>query len=89
MELQQQIAFAHGDSLVGYELDVLLDSQVDDETWLGRSYADAPEIDGAVYVSGENLEVGAFVPVQIEARDEYDLLGVAVDAGATADLDAG
>ncbi|HBH53019.1 MAG TPA: 30S ribosomal protein S12 methylthiotransferase RimO [Planctomycetaceae bacterium] len=79
MTLQQEIAFAHGDSLVGYELDVLLDAQVDDQTWVGRTFADAPEIDGQVFVEGVDLEVGTFVPVQIEGRQDYDLVGVAVD----------
>jgi ribosomal protein S12 methylthiotransferase len=79
MTLQQQIAFAHGDSLVGYELDVLLDAQVDENTWVGRTFADAPEIDSQVYVEGEGLEIGEFVAVQIEAREDYDLIGVAVD----------
>lgn len=78
MELQQEIAFDYGDSLVGYELDVLLDERVDDETWVGRSFADAPEIDGAVYVKGTDLATGTFVPVQIEARQDYDLVGAAV-----------
>ncbi|HTI50222.1 MAG TPA: 30S ribosomal protein S12 methylthiotransferase RimO, partial [Planctomycetaceae bacterium] len=78
MALQQQIAFEFGDSLVGYELDVLIDGQVDEETWIGRSYADAPEIDGAVYVSGQDLPVGGFLPVAIEARQDYDLVGTAV-----------
>ncbi|MFM8582843.1 MAG: 30S ribosomal protein S12 methylthiotransferase RimO [Planctomycetaceae bacterium] len=81
MELQQRIAFAHGDSLVGYELDVLLDEQVDDTTWVGRTYADAPEIDGQVYVTGHGLEVGQFVPVEVAARQDYDLVGVAVTEG--------
>jgi ribosomal protein S12 methylthiotransferase len=76
MELQQDIAFAFGDSLVGYELDVLLDDRVDDETWTGRSFADAPEIDGAVYVKGSDLAPGTFLPVQIEARQDYDLIGI-------------
>lgn len=75
MELQQQIAFQHGDSLVGYELDVLLDDQVDETTWIGRSFADAPEIDGNVYVTGSGLQVGQLVPVEIAAREDYDLLG--------------
>jgi ribosomal protein S12 methylthiotransferase len=78
MALQQQIAFEFGDSLVGYELDVLIDGQIDDETWIGRSYADAPEIDGAVYVTGKDLPVGEFLPVTIEARQDYDLAGTAV-----------
>ncbi len=78
MELQQQIAFEFGDSLVGYELDVLIDDRFDEETWIGRTYADAPEIDGAIYVKGAGLAPGAMVPVAIEARQDYDLEGSAV-----------
>ena len=78
MLIQQQIAFEHAESLVGYELDVLIDEQIDDQTWLGRSYADAPEIDSNVYVTGTDLEPGQFVPVEIEGREDYDLLGSAV-----------
>jgi len=81
MELQQQIAFEHGQSLVGYELDVMLDGQIDDHTWVGRSYADAPEIDGQVYVRGEGLEVGQMVPTEIVARQDYDLIGVVASEG--------
>jgi ribosomal protein S12 methylthiotransferase len=78
MELQQRIAFEFGDSLVGYELDVLIDDQVDEVTWIGRTFADAPEIDGAIYVKGAGLAPGAMVPVEIEARQDYDLAGTAV-----------
>ena len=78
MLLQQEIAFEHGDSLIGYELDVLIDEQADDNVWIGRSFADAPEIDGNVYVTGTGLEPGKFVPVEIEAREDYDLVGSAV-----------
>ena len=76
MAAQQQIAYDHGDSLIGSELDVLIDSQVDDQFWLGRTYADAPEIDGNVYVSGEGINVGDFVPVEMIERRDYDLVGV-------------
>jgi ribosomal protein S12 methylthiotransferase len=78
MELQQKIAFEFGDSLVGYELDVLVDAQIDDDTWVGRSFADAPEIDGAIYVKGEGVGVGEIVPVEIEGRQDYDLVGSAM-----------
>lgn len=81
MALQQKIAFEYSDSLVGYELDVLLDAQVDAQTWVGRCFADAPEIDCSVFVKGQNLEVGRFVPVEIEARQDYDLVGTAAEAG--------
>ena len=79
MTLQQPIAYNHGDSLIGYELDVLIDGKVDDNVWTGRSFIDAPEIDACTYVSAENLEPGSLVPVEILQRDEYDLIGVAVD----------
>lgn len=77
MELQQQIAFDFTDSLLGYELDVLIDSPVEGEQnlWLGRSYADAPEIDANVIVSGEGLKPGDLVPVVLEARQDYDWVG--------------
>ena len=46
--------------------------------WAGRIYADAPEIDGTVYVqSAEPLEAGSLIPVEITARQEYDLVGTA------------
>jgi len=79
MTLQQSIAFDHADSLIGYELDVLIDGKVDDNVWLGRSFTDAPEIDACTYVSAHNLESGLLVPVEILRRDEYDLIGVAVE----------
>lgn len=88
MTLQQSIAFEHAESLVGYELDVLIDGEVEDNVWVGRSFTDAPEIDACTYVSGENLQPGSLVPVEILRRDEYDLIGVAVDEDAPeADVD--
>ncbi|MCA9048250.1 MAG: 30S ribosomal protein S12 methylthiotransferase RimO, partial [Planctomycetaceae bacterium] len=78
MTLQQQIAFDHADSLIGYELDVLIDDQVKDDLYVGRSFADAPEIDSCVYVSGNDLTVGTLVPVEMVRRDDYDLVGIAV-----------
>lgn len=77
MKLQQAIAFDHAESLIGYELDILIDDQVDENVFLGRSFADAPEIDANVFVSGEGLEIGSMVPVEIVRREDYDLIGVA------------
>jgi ribosomal protein S12 methylthiotransferase len=75
MSLQQQIAFDFGDSLIGYELDCLVDEQVDDNTWAGRLYTDAPEIDSQIFLQGEGIAIGDMVPVEIVGRDEYDLIG--------------
>ena len=47
-----------------------------DEGAIGRSFADAPEIDGAVYLNGEtSLKPGDLVDVVVEEADEYDLWG--------------
>ncbi len=79
MQIQQQIAFEHADSLIGYELDVLIDTQVEEGVWVGRTFADAPEIDSSVIVSGDNLHVGQMVPVEILERQDYDLVGIVSD----------
>ncbi len=80
MEVQQQIAFAWNQAQVGRQLDVLLDSYVPGQrnALLGRSYADAPEIDGVVYVSGEGLAPGQIVPCEVVAAQGYDMIAAAV-----------
>jgi ribosomal protein S12 methylthiotransferase len=77
---QQENAFAWGDARLGQPLEVILDAPVPEApgAFVGRSYADAPEVDGAVYVSGENLAVGQIVPCEVVARRGYDLIGAAV-----------
>lgn len=79
MEVQQEIAFAWNDSQRGRRLDILIEAQIPDEpnAWIGRSYADAPDVDGVVYVTGEGLAAGNMVECEIVARQEYDLIGVA------------
>jgi ribosomal protein S12 methylthiotransferase len=80
MEVQQGNAFAWSKAQVGKELDVLLDAP-DPEApgcFLGRSFADAPEIDGQVRVKGKNLQPGDLVRTKITGADGYDLLGRAV-----------
>lgn len=77
MGTQQEIAFAWGRSMVDYELDCIVDAPTDDpQIWIGRTYADAPEIDGVVYLQAENLEVGSLIPVTILEAREYDLIAV-------------
>ena len=80
MELQQEIAFDWARSMIGYELDCLIDEPSDQEgLWLGRTFADAPEIDGIVYVQGEDLEPGQFVPAEIVNARDYDLVALAAE----------
>jgi len=79
MAEQQAIAFAWNDAQIGRKLDVLIDAPVpgESEAWIGRSYADAPDVDGVVYVTGVGLSPGALVPCELVARRDYDLIGVA------------
>lgn len=75
MEHQQAISTARLAKRVGTKVPVLID-EVDEEGAIGRSPADAPEIDGMVYLNGEYaVQVGDVVEVEIEHSDEYDLWG--------------
>ncbi len=81
MAAQQQLAFDFGDSLLGYELDCLIDETLDDGMAVGRTYADAPEIDGCVYIEDASLEVGQRVPVELVSRQDYDWVAVRAESG--------
>ena len=76
MALQQEIAFEHAEQFIGYELDVLIDEDLGDGVYVGRTFADAPEIDSSVIVTGAELQVGDMVPVEIMDREDYDLVGM-------------
>ena len=75
MQLQQQISAERLQEKVGREILVIID-EVDEEGAIGRSMADAPEIDGAVYLNGETqVKPGDIIRVKVENADEYDLWG--------------
>ncbi len=75
MQTQQVISANKLQEKIGRTLEVLID-EVDGEDIIGRSHADAPEIDGIVYVRGKNeLLAGDVVQVKIDSANEYDLWG--------------
>ena len=77
MELQQEISAERLKQKIGQTLDVIVD-EIDDEGIIGRTKADAPEVDGLVYIenlSGTPVKVGEFIKVTITYSDEYDLWG--------------
>ncbi len=83
MEAQQEVAFRWSQEQIGRELDVIIDGS-DPEVpnhVLGRSYADAPDIDGLVRVKGKRLHAGDIVRVKVTGADGYDLAARAVAAG--------
>jgi ribosomal protein S12 methylthiotransferase len=80
MAVQQEIAFEWNERQIGRQLDVLIDRPVPDErhAWIGRSYADAPDVDGVAYVTGKKLRAGQIVSCEMVASREYDLIGAAI-----------
>lgn len=97
MELQSAISLQKNQALVGRTLDILVEghgagedesgADTGDVISLGRSYRDAPEIDGYVLVEGE-LPLGEIVPVRITGATTYDLTAT-VDLGETLVIEAG
>jgi ribosomal protein S12 methylthiotransferase len=73
MALQQPISLARNQALVGRTLEVLVEGHGDDIS-VGRTYRDAPEIDGLVIIPGE-LPLGARLPIVIDGAMTYDLTG--------------
>jgi ribosomal protein S12 methylthiotransferase len=74
MELQQGISLQVNQAYVGKTLDVLVEGR-DKGIAIGRSYRDAPEIDGMVFIEG-NVPIGEIIPVKITGAMAYDLTGI-------------
>ena len=81
MALQQEIAFEWNGRQVGRTLPVLLDAPApdSDRAWIGRTWADAPDVDGLVFVTAgaDPLAAGNLVDCEIVAAHGYDLIAVA------------
>lgn len=77
MELQQEISMDKSERLVGKEIEVIIEGKASDEDfYVGRSYMDAPSVDGYVFInSEEELMSGDFAKVRIVKAMEYDLIG--------------
>ncbi len=77
MELQQEIAFEKAQDAVGSTMLVMVEGMVPDEhAYVARSYRDAPNVDGFVFIqTGRELVTGDFVRVRITGSYEYDLIG--------------
>lgn len=77
MELQQDIAFDLAEDMIGREVLVMIEGKVADENaYVGRTYKDAPNVDGLIFVNTEEeLMSGDFVKVKVTGALEYDLIG--------------
>jgi ribosomal protein S12 methylthiotransferase len=81
MELQQEISIDKGNQKIGQELLVMIEGKVADENaYIGRTCADAPNVDGYIFVNtGEVLMSGDFAKVRVTGALEYDLIGELAD----------
>ena len=76
MAIQSEISAEILSKNIGKRLEVLIEEEVDEENYVGRTYMDSPEIDGVTYVhSAKNLEIGSFVKVDVVDSLDYDLVG--------------
>ena len=77
MELQQEIAFDNAENMIGREMLVMIECKVADENaYVGRTYRDAPNVDGLIFINTEEeLISGDFAKVKITGALEYDLIG--------------
>jgi len=76
MEIQKEISLSINEKFVGKTLKVLIDT-VEGDFYVGRSYRDAPEVDGEILINKKDLKlkIGSFYDVVINDFDEYDLFG--------------
>jgi ribosomal protein S12 methylthiotransferase len=85
MAVQQEVAFEWTAAQVGKRIEVIVDQPVPNErnVWVGRSMADAPDVDAAVYVTGgpHKLQPGRIVPCEVVTCQGYDLIAVALERG--------
>ena len=79
--LNKQIAFENAEDQTDREMDVIIDGRIPEEgVYVARSYRDAPEVDGMVFVETEReLMSGDIVKVRITGAEQYDLMGVLSD----------
>lgn len=77
MELQQEIAFENGEKYIGKEVLAVVEGKIVDESaYVARTYMDAPDIDGNIFImTGEMLMTGDFVKVKVTGSCDYDLIG--------------
>jgi len=80
MQAQQAVSARRMEAKVGRRIDVIID-EVDEDGAIGRSSADAPEIDGAVFLNGDTgVAAGDIVEVEIEHAEDYDLWGTRIES---------
>lgn len=83
MKLQQSIAFEKAKATAGSVIDVMIEGKlVKDDIYVGRTYKDAPGVDGMIFVeSDRELLSGDFIKVKVTGSKDYDLVGIHMEQG--------
>jgi ribosomal protein S12 methylthiotransferase len=86
MQVQQDVAFEWTEQTVGNAYEVIIDKPFDVQrnVWIGRTYADAPDVDAVVYVTGQPrhpIAAGRIMPVEVVGHKDYDLIAATVGTG--------
>jgi len=75
MSLQMRISEEKLQAMIGSEVDVLVEEKIDEQTYIGRTPFDAPEVDGVFYLTSASDRVNSIVRARITDSYEYDLIG--------------
>jgi ribosomal protein S12 methylthiotransferase len=75
MTLQQKISLLNNRKHIGKSYDVLVEESTGDSLYRGRTFFQAPEVDGTTDIHSRDLHIGSLVHVRIEDAFEYDLMG--------------
>jgi len=78
MAVQQKISLLNNRKHMGKNYDVLVEESINNNLYKGRTFFQAPEVDGITHIHSRNLHIGSFVHVRIEEASEYDLKGKVV-----------
>jgi len=81
MELQQEIVFEKCQTMIGRVVEVIIEGKaVEEDVYVGRTYMDAPNVDGLIFINTDILLVsGDFIKVKVTGASEYDLIGEVTD----------
>jgi ribosomal protein S12 methylthiotransferase len=78
MSCQSKISLDNNQKYIGNIYDVLVENTTGENFFNGRTFFQAPDVDGMTYIHSERLEIGSFVSVRVADAFEYDLTGVVV-----------
>jgi ribosomal protein S12 methylthiotransferase len=78
MAVQQKISLINNRKHVGRKYEVIVEDSMGNNLYQGRTFFQAPEVDGFTEIRSKDLNIGSFVPVRIEKASEYDLKGIVV-----------